>query len=105
MGMTTSPYRDRIVAQPGFEKELAKRTLTNLYNQRPAWLSQAHEVLDAGGVRCLWLGRLHACDAGRRDPAATAGTEFGAGREGLMTWCVTAPGQTERIPLPWKRNR
>ena len=31
----------------GFEKDVAKRTLTNLYNQRPAWLAQAHEVLDA----------------------------------------------------------
>ena len=40
-------YPDRIVAKPGFEKELAKRTLTNLYNQRPAWLAQAHEALDA----------------------------------------------------------
>lgn len=47
LGMTTSPYPDRIVAKPGFEKELAKRTLTNLYNQRPAWLVQAHEALDA----------------------------------------------------------
>lgn len=27
-------------------KLLAKRTLTNLYNQRPAWLAQAHEKLD-----------------------------------------------------------
>jgi len=26
--------------------ELKKRTLTNLYNQRPAWLSQAHQRLD-----------------------------------------------------------
>jgi hypothetical protein len=25
----------------------AKRTLTNLYNQRPAWLAQAHATLDA----------------------------------------------------------
>ena len=37
----------RIVAKPGFEKDLAKRTLTNLYNQRPAWLAQAHDTLDA----------------------------------------------------------
>ena len=44
--MTVSPYPDRIVAKPGFEKELAKRTLTNLYNQRPAWLAQAHAALD-----------------------------------------------------------
>jgi hypothetical protein len=47
LGMRTSPYPDRIVAKPGFEKELAKRTLTNLYNQRPAWLAQAHAALDA----------------------------------------------------------
>jgi type II restriction/modification system DNA methylase subunit YeeA len=47
LGMATSPYPDRIVARPGFEKELAKRTLTNLYNQRPAWLAHAHAALDA----------------------------------------------------------
>jgi hypothetical protein len=47
LGMTTSPYPDRIVAKPGHEKDLAKRTLTNLYNQRPAWLAHAHETLDA----------------------------------------------------------
>jgi SAM-dependent methyltransferase len=46
LGMDHSPYPDRIVAKPGFEKELAKRTLTNLYNQRPAWLAQAHATLD-----------------------------------------------------------
>lgn len=27
--------------------QLAKRTLTNLYNQRPTWLALAHEKLDA----------------------------------------------------------
>jgi hypothetical protein len=47
LGVSTSPYPDRIIAKPGFEKELAKRTLTNLYNQRPAWLAQAHHALDA----------------------------------------------------------
>lgn len=47
LGMDKSPYPDRIVAKAGFEKDVAKRTLTNLYNQRPAWLAQAHEVLDA----------------------------------------------------------
>lgn len=29
------------------EKELKKRTLTNLYNTRPAWLDNAHKALDA----------------------------------------------------------
>ena len=47
LGLATSPYPERIVARPGFEAELAKRTLTNLYNQRPIWLAQAHEALDA----------------------------------------------------------
>ena len=47
LGMQHSPYPDRIVPKPGFEKELAQRTLTNLYNQRPAWLVQAHAALDA----------------------------------------------------------
>ncbi len=51
LGMATSPYPDRTVAKPGFEKELAKRTLTNLYNQRPAWLASAHQQLDAAVAR------------------------------------------------------
>jgi type II restriction/modification system DNA methylase subunit YeeA len=28
------------------ETELRDRTLTNLYNEKPAWLRQAHERLD-----------------------------------------------------------
>jgi type II restriction/modification system DNA methylase subunit YeeA len=47
LGMDHSPYPDRIVAREGFEKQLAQRTLTKLYNERPAWLAQAHETLDA----------------------------------------------------------
>lgn len=39
-------YPDRIVAKPGFEAELKKRTLTNLYNARPAWLEHLHRDLD-----------------------------------------------------------
>jgi hypothetical protein len=46
LGMDKSPYPDRILARPGHEKELAARTLTNLYNQRPAWLDAAHKALD-----------------------------------------------------------
>lgn len=41
MGMSTSPYPDRIVAKAGHEKELSERTLTKLYNARPAWLDAA----------------------------------------------------------------
>ena len=47
LGMTTSPYPDRTLAKPGHEKDLADRTLTKLYNQRPAWLDSAHKTLDA----------------------------------------------------------
>lgn len=39
-------YPDRIIARAGFEAELKKRTLTNLYNARPAWLDNAHKALD-----------------------------------------------------------
>nr|WP_295778353.1 type IIL restriction-modification enzyme MmeI [Rhodoferax sp.] len=46
LGMTTSPYPDRILPKLGHEKDLAERTLTKLYNQRPAWLDAAHKALD-----------------------------------------------------------
>lgn len=40
-------YPDRLVPRgPKAEAELKKRTLTNLYNQRPAWLDLAHKALD-----------------------------------------------------------
>jgi type II restriction/modification system DNA methylase subunit YeeA len=39
--------RDNWLNPPGAEKEeLKERTLTNLYNERPAWLEQAHARLD-----------------------------------------------------------
>ena len=40
--------RDAWLNPPGAsEAELKKRTLTNLYNQRPTWLDLAHRKLDA----------------------------------------------------------
>lgn len=40
-------YPDRILPKDdAAAKELAKRTLTNLYNARPAWLVHAHRALD-----------------------------------------------------------
>ena len=40
--------RDAWLNPPGAsEAELKKRTLTNLYNQRPDWLDLAHRKLDA----------------------------------------------------------
>ncbi len=40
-------YPDRIIPKPEHSAELKKRTLTNLYNARPAWLDNAHKALDA----------------------------------------------------------
>jgi hypothetical protein len=49
LGMSTSPYPDRIEPNPGLSeadlKALQIRTLTNLYIQRPAWLAMAHQQL------------------------------------------------------------
>lgn len=56
LGMTHSPYPDRIVAKPGHENDLARRTPTNLYNQRPAWLADAHAALDAAVVAAYGRG-------------------------------------------------
>jgi len=39
-------YPDRILPKAGHEADLKKRTLTNLYNQRPSWLDNAHKNLD-----------------------------------------------------------
>ncbi|WP_142085272.1 class I SAM-dependent DNA methyltransferase [Roseinatronobacter monicus] len=40
-------YPDRILPKDeAAEKELKKRTLTNLYNARPTWLDHAHRALD-----------------------------------------------------------
>lgn len=35
----------------GLKSDLQKRTLTNLYNARPAWLDNAHKTLDAAVAR------------------------------------------------------
>jgi hypothetical protein len=40
-------FPERPVAKSGHEADLKKRTLTNLYNARPAWLDLAHRELDA----------------------------------------------------------
>ncbi len=39
-------YPDRLIPRPEHAAELKKRTLTNLYNQRPAWLDHAHRAVD-----------------------------------------------------------
>lgn len=39
-------FPDRILPLEKYESELKKRTMTNLYNQSPAWLLAAHQRLD-----------------------------------------------------------
>lgn len=39
-------YPDRVVPKKGHEADLKKRTLTNLYNEWPTWLENAHRELD-----------------------------------------------------------
>ncbi|MBB1126146.1 class I SAM-dependent DNA methyltransferase [Thiospirillum jenense] len=41
-----SDYPDRIIAKPEYIAQLNQRTLTHLYNQRPAWLNLIHQQLD-----------------------------------------------------------
>jgi type II restriction/modification system DNA methylase subunit YeeA len=45
-GVGTVRYRRLVANDEDCAKQLAKRTLTNLYNQRPAWLDHAHRRLD-----------------------------------------------------------
>jgi hypothetical protein len=45
--IATVCYPRRVPKDAACAKELKKRTLTNLYNQRPQWLALAHDKLDA----------------------------------------------------------
>jgi type II restriction/modification system DNA methylase subunit YeeA len=50
-------YPDRILPRDArAEAELKKRTLTNLYNARPAWLAHAHAALDAAVAEAYGWG-------------------------------------------------
>jgi hypothetical protein len=44
--LTIGGYPKRPAAKPGHKADLKKRTFTNLYNTRPAWLDNAHRTLD-----------------------------------------------------------
>ena len=45
-GVGTVRYPRLVPRDDAAARELQKRTLTNLYNQRPAWLEHAHRRLD-----------------------------------------------------------
>jgi hypothetical protein len=46
-GIGTVHYPRTVPKDEACARQLAKRTLTNLYNERPAWLDLAHKKLDA----------------------------------------------------------
>ncbi len=46
-GIGTVRWPRTVPIDPDCAASLSKRTLTNLYNQRPAWLDLAHKKLDA----------------------------------------------------------
>jgi hypothetical protein len=46
-GIGTVRYPRLVPRDEKSAKTLKKRTLTNLYNERPTWLQHAHETLDA----------------------------------------------------------
>ena len=46
-GIGTVRYPRLVPRDAGHRDLLAKRTLTNLYNERPAWLDNVHRKLDA----------------------------------------------------------
>jgi hypothetical protein len=61
-GVGTVRYPRRVAKDAASAEKLKKRTLTNLYNQRPTWLANLHAALD----RAVW-----AAYGWKDDPAAT----------------------------------
>ena len=55
-GIGTERYPRLVPNSDDFARELARRTLTNLYNERPTWVRLAHQKLDAA-CQC-WQGQL-----------------------------------------------
>jgi hypothetical protein len=47
VGMRRTPYPERVIPRKGFEARVSERTMTRLYNERPAWLDNVHRALDA----------------------------------------------------------
>ena len=62
-GVGTVRYERTVPRDPAAAAKLAGRTLTNFYNDRPAWLADAHSTLDAAVLEAYGLPR----DIGDRD--------------------------------------
>ncbi len=58
-GIGTVRWSRTVAKDAEHEKKLARRTLTNLYNERPAWLANAHQALDEAVFAAYgWPGGL-----------------------------------------------
>lgn len=80
-----------IMAAAAKDSRLKKRTLTNLYNERPTWLKLAHEKLD----RAV-LAAYAATDA--------AGDEAGWSEDWAKVWVETGAGQPCQLIIRWPQS-
>ncbi len=78
-------YPDRIMPKTAEAAvKLKERTLTNLYNQRPRWLADAHEALDRA-VAAAYGWPEDIADRGRPRPPARAQSRTGEGAVGYVS--------------------
>ena len=75
------------------ERELRKRTLTNLYNERPTWLANLHDALDAAVFAAYGWAEAGAPGefGGGGSAEAAAGAESGAGWIVELAVCYQRP--------------
>jgi hypothetical protein len=86
--------RSAVMAEAAKDNKLKVRTLTNLYNERPAWLRQAHERLD----RAVLSAYAAIDPAGDWDPDWSAAYEpFGAGEIEIRK--KPEPGEKSRAKI------
>jgi hypothetical protein len=80
-------YPDRIIPKPAHAAELKKRTLTNLYNARPAWLDHAHQALDVAVAAAYGWADYTLAMPEDESPAAAAGPQLVA-----LQWAIRDGG-------------
>ena len=92
-------YPDRIVPKNvEAAVKLKQRTLTNLYNQRPRWLADAHEALDRAVASAYgWPEDISTDDALQRLLALNLGR---AAAQGKVVGRVAENGPSSPLPAP-----
>ena len=98
-GKAPRRYPDRIVPKNvEAAVKLKQRTLTNLYNQRPRWLADAHEALDRAVAERLRLAGGH-FDRGRAATPARPQPRTRRG-SGQRSWACRKNGLCFSSPAP-----